>query len=348
MLACFSSKAIMTKAMSMYGRRITTEQYMELIHKKSVAEIAAYLRDTTGYAQALLGVQPTAIHRGQLETLLRKERFSRYLRLIHYDATRRDSYYHYLKYEIEIEQILQMIRLLNAGRAEEYVTQYPAYLQHSITLNMMELAKVRNFDGLVDTLVATPYAKLMMQCRPVTGEQIDYTSCEVALMSYYYKHMEELIDSSFRGKTRAHLHNIFQTHLELINIGNIYRLKKFFPGTPAQTVAKSILPVWKRIPDCELGKLIAAPTAEDFLSAVAQSPFAKYVGSDDFTFIEYSTKCITYHMSRRYLRFATDAPTAFTAYMAMCRIELTNLTVIIEGVRYGVDPSEIKKMLVLS
>lgn len=348
MLDSFSSKAIMTKAMSMYGRRLTEEHYMELLHKKSVAEIAAYLLASPGYGKALSGIQPTAIHRGQLELMLRKERFSRYLRLIHYDHAGSKSYYHYLIYEIEIEQILQMVRQLNAGSPQDYITQYPAYLQHnSMRFDMMNLAKVRTFDELLAVLAPTPYGKLIMQCRPIVGEQINYTKCEVILSSYYYKYMENLIDTSFRGKTRAHLHDIFQTHLELINIGNIYRLKKFFPETPSEIVAKSILPVWKRIPQAELDRIIGAPTAEAFLEEVASSPYSKFVGSDDFTFIEYSTDRIDCHMSRRYLRFGTDAPTAFTAYMSMCRIELANLTRIIEGVRYGLAPAEIKKMLIL-
>lgn len=347
MLTSFSNKAIMTKAMSMYGKRMTNEQYMELLHKKTVAEIAAYLRDETGYSEALKGIQPTAIHRGQLEILLRKERFSRYLRLIHYDNSRNDSYYRYLIIEIEIEQILQMVQLLNSNRAEEYITQYPAFLEHSSRVNLMELAKVRSFDDLLRVLGDTPYGKLIMQCRPLGDELIDYTKCEVILMSYYYQHVEDIIDQSFRGKTRVHLHEIFQTHLELINISTVYRMKKFFPEIKPENIAKCILPVWKRIPQKELDRLIAAPTAEDFLAEIAASPFAKFVGSDDFTFIEYSTSCINYHMSRRYLRFATDAPTVFTAYMSLCRIELGNITTIIEGVRYGVPPSEIKKMLIL-
>ncbi|WP_312642951.1 V-type ATPase subunit [Hydrogenoanaerobacterium sp.] len=347
MLKSFSDKAIMTKALSMYGKRITNEQYMELMHKKTVAEIAAYLRDTAGYSEALSGVQPTAIHRGQLEILLRKERFSRYLRLMHYDNAQRDSYYHYLIMEIEIEQILQMIQLLNSNRAEEYITQYPAFLERSTRVNLMELAKVRSYDGLLHVLGDTPYGKLLLQCRPLGGELIDYTKCEVVLMSYYYQHVEDIIDHSFHGKTRLHLHEIFQTHLELLNISNIYRLKKYFPETKPEQIAKCILPVWKRIPQKELDRLIAAPSAEEFLKDIAASPYAKFVGSDDFTYIEYTANCINYYMCRRYLRFATDAPTVFTAYMALCRIELNNITTIIEGVRYGVPPSEIKKMLIL-
>ena len=347
MLSSFSDKAIMTKAMSMYGKRITEEQYLELLHKKSVAEIAAYLRDETGYAAALSGIQPTAIPRGQVELLLRKERFSRYLRLIHYDNNQKDSYYRYLVMEVEIEQILQMVQLLNSGRAGEYIVQYPGFLGHITSFDLMALARVRSFDDLIAVLADTVYGRLLLNCRPRAGQPISYTRCEVILGAYFYKHIEDVIDQNFRGKIRLHLHEIFQTHLELLNIGTIYRIKKYFPQTPREKVVKCIYPMWKRIPEEELNRMLDAVTAEEFLDAVAASPYSRYVGSDDFTFIEYHTDCINYHMSRRFLRFATDAPTAFTAYMSLSRIELSNLTTIIEGVRYGVAPSEIKKMLIL-
>ncbi len=349
MMSSFADRAIMTKAMSMYGRRITTEQYMELMHKKSVGDIAAFLRDTPGYRNALEGIQPSTIHRGQLEMMLRKERFARYLRLLHYDSSPPgDSYYGYLTKQFEIDQILQMIQLLNAGNPEQFISRFPAFFEKYSVLDMLRLAQVRNFDELVQALRGTDYEKLLMQCRPAAGdEKIDYTNCEITLMSYYYEHVEEIIDRKFHGKTKKQLHELFQINVELFNVITVYRLKKYFPETPPEFVRKCILPIWKRIPQKQLERMVHAPTADAFIDEIVHSPFNKLIGSDDFTYLEYKTGEIVYRAGKRFLRFATDAPTSFTAYMYLCNIELTNITTIIEGVRYGVSPSEIKRMLIL-
>ena len=86
MLTALSSKAIMTKAKAMYSRHLTPEQYREMINRRSVPEIAAYLKEETAYQELLSAVQPTSVHRGQLESMLRKARYNQYARLIHYDS----------------------------------------------------------------------------------------------------------------------------------------------------------------------------------------------------------------------------------------------------------------------
>ena len=61
----------------MYGKRLTEENYNDMLHKNNVAEIAAYLRDETAYRSALEQIDIHSIHRGQLEDLLMREHFNR-------------------------------------------------------------------------------------------------------------------------------------------------------------------------------------------------------------------------------------------------------------------------------
>ncbi len=64
---------IVAKARSMHGDALSKEMYQELMHKKSVPEIAGYLKHETAYAAALKDVRENNIHRGQLESILRQE-----------------------------------------------------------------------------------------------------------------------------------------------------------------------------------------------------------------------------------------------------------------------------------
>ena len=91
LLSSFSEKAIFTKVKAMYGRRLTDAQYRALLHRRSVAEIVTYLRDETDYADVLADTAPTAVHRQQLEHLLRKHRYLQYRTLLRYDTRRGES-----------------------------------------------------------------------------------------------------------------------------------------------------------------------------------------------------------------------------------------------------------------
>lgn len=63
---------------AMYGRRLTERNYTELLNCHSVNEVANYLKNRTAYADIFEGTTTTDIHRGQLETMLKKRVFDQY------------------------------------------------------------------------------------------------------------------------------------------------------------------------------------------------------------------------------------------------------------------------------
>ena len=84
---------IVAKARSMHGEALSEEMYQELLHKKSVAEIAGYLKHETSYAAALKDVRENNIHRGQLESILRQEIFKKTMKLYRYADAAMKPYY---------------------------------------------------------------------------------------------------------------------------------------------------------------------------------------------------------------------------------------------------------------
>ena len=84
MFTTFSQNAILAKIKAMYGKRITPSQYGEMLHKTSLSELAAYLKNSTHYQDAMDTVNPAALHRGQLEATVRKDLFYSLLRLVRY------------------------------------------------------------------------------------------------------------------------------------------------------------------------------------------------------------------------------------------------------------------------
>ena len=87
MLTTVSSNAILAKSRAMYGRRLTERNYTELLNCHSVNEVANYLKNRTAYADIFEGTTTTDIHRGQLETMLKKRVFDQYASLCRYEMS---------------------------------------------------------------------------------------------------------------------------------------------------------------------------------------------------------------------------------------------------------------------
>ena len=66
-----TSFAVLTKARSKFGNRLTEKDYQSLLACQSVGEIMSYLKNNTHYSKALTDVSEREIHRGRLEALLR-------------------------------------------------------------------------------------------------------------------------------------------------------------------------------------------------------------------------------------------------------------------------------------
>ena len=74
----YSSNVILAKARAMYGRCLTAQDFHNLLACHSVSEIASYLKNRTAYAGVLADINESTIHRGHLESLLRRKLWNDY------------------------------------------------------------------------------------------------------------------------------------------------------------------------------------------------------------------------------------------------------------------------------
>ena len=164
MLGSFSNKAIAAKARAMYGHRVTAADYEELMKERTVGDAAAYLRDNTHYREVLGQVDAAAIHRGQLENLLRSFRYFQYQRLIAYNFGQQ-KLYRYLYFREEIQQLLGLLRYLSGkgqGQASgQYDFHYDRRLVGHTSYDLEKLVEVGSYRELLDFFGDTPYGKIL-------------------------------------------------------------------------------------------------------------------------------------------------------------------------------------------
>lgn len=346
MLSNFSDTAILAKIRAMYGRRLTWDDYTELLHKQTVGDAAAYLKNETHYRQTLGQIQENQIHRMRLEQLVQMEVYRQYQRLLSFHKGNGD-FYDYILRDIEIRLLIHHIGLFYAGAevSQATVSSLPLYLEKRLSFDLITVAKTKDFAEMLRALAHTDYEKILRPLLPAPGGRPDLMTCEHTLKTFYFDDLFRKIDRNFRGAVKKDLYQIFLTQLELLNVTTVLRMKRFQAYTPA-AIREQLLPDRSRLSGKLWRQMADAPTAEEAMRLLSSSSYARYMDNKDFTYIEYTVSSIRYHLGKRFMSFTTSAPTGFASFMVLSNMERENIINIIEGIRYGVSSDEIEKMLI--
>lgn len=340
-----SSLAMAAKAKAMYGKHLKSDDYTELLRKKTVQEIAGYLKNETAFKSVLKGINEFSIHRGHLEMLIRQTFYLDFLELIRYGQSKKDHFYEYGVLMIEIKQILMSIRLLSETDKTNQIAQLPIFANRMISFDVEELIKVNTFDELLSVLKNTPYYSILKPLKPRSVLDIDYANFEIVLKAYYYKRVYEIIEQEFTGKDKKDIRDLFDTQIELENITKIYRLKKYYNASPSE-IKKVLNPTYKRISKNDLDEWIETLDAQAFLHAVNKNAYDIPTDAKEFQYIEYQTDAIMFDLNKRLMRFSTNPNIILVSYLSLLDIEIRNIIDIIEGIRYKVENDKIAKLLI--
>lgn len=340
------NNAVITKARAIYGRMLSQAQYDELIHKKSVPEISTYLYEHTTYRTALQGVQHSYVHRGQLENLLRRDMFYQYVRLGRYAGTQ-ESLFRYIVSEMEIELVLSALQCVLAQSRKDFIAGLPSFVSDYLSFDLIALASASSFEEIIAVLEQTPYAAVLRRAKAQTDLQSPtrFAQLESALRSF---HMHTLLDNQKghpSGKTAQQLRDLITLEAELLNLNALYRLKRFF-RLPSAQLQSLMLPFRFRISRQALAELVESSDDKAFLTELAKTSYGRLIDLQSSTFFDENTALLRYKFARRLLHFSSDPRVVFMAFALLRKMETENIIRIIEGVRYGLSPDKIERLLI--
>ncbi len=339
------ANAVISKARAMYGQMLSPAQYDDLLRKQNVQEISAYLREKTPYRAALEGVQDSTIHRRQLENLLHRDLFYQYVRLAKY-VREKDSIYQYIVMDLEIELILSSLRNIISDEQEDFVASLPTFMQPYASFNILGLAGARSLDEVIEAVAGTVYEPVLRRCRkqyPPDGNTLRYTRYELALRTCYFSTLLERAKRETRGRASAELRELITMRAELMNLNTIYRMKTYFQAD-ADRIRVTMLPFYSRLRPRQLEEMVSARDTQAFLKLLSATPYGRRIDPET-GFFEGETDGVRYRATRRLLRFSTSPEVVYTAFMLLRSMETEDIVRIIEGVRYGLPPEKIEKLL---
>ncbi len=344
-MSSYTGNAIITKAKSLYGKRLRPDDYEALLKFKTVPEIVGYLKKNDKYSNTLENVTEFSMHRGQLEDLIKKSYFSNVTKLVKFVSTDDRKFYELDMIRREMEIVLSSIRSIISGSIESLVRDLPLFFRKHASYSVDEVVKAMTMKDLLDVLKDTRYYDLIKPYYTSDPSKIRYSDIEHNIYAEYHNIVIKRINKYYKGKNRVNLMNVYQSSVEINNIIKIYRLKKFYNASEFD-IMSAIITENIRMSKNKLKELINLLDPNDVLKVLSKSQFSEFTDNDDYIYIEYQAEKIKYNISRRYMYFSDFPPIVYSVFLILNEIERHNIFNIIEGIRYDMEKEDIQKMLI--
>lgn len=342
----YSSNVILAKARAMYGSSLKKKEFSDLLNCHSVSEVASYLKNNTSYASVLTDINETTIHRGYLEQLVRRKLFDDIASLGRYDSNTKNTLTSYLIQRAEIEQIISCLRFMSAGNTSEFYFSMPMFFASRSQLDLGKMSHCRSYSELLSTMEHTIYYEVLKKYPPKEDGLIRLTEIETALFTELTKTASAIIAHT-GGTVHKELHDLFGVQIDTHNVTRILRLKKFFNASP-DMIKENLLPSWHTLTDKVMDSMIKAPTAEAVMDIFSTTAIGRRIPESQKEFAHDIDDRAPYYNAQKHIHYSIHPAVVMLSYIILTEVEIDDIINIIEGVRYGLEPDEIKPMLVLA
>ncbi|MEA5061418.1 MAG: V-type ATPase subunit [Erysipelotrichaceae bacterium] len=340
----FSDNALIAKIKTLHARDLKEEDYQELLKKKTVYDVAVYLKKHDAYKDILANIPEATLTRSRIEGLIKRQRFNQTIKLVKFFTSKDKPFYMFDLIRMEHEVILAMIRSFISKDVYDVVAQIPFYFDHYSKIDFVSLTKARDMETLINVLQNTRYYKILKNYAKKKNDELRYYEFESIFENDYYDYAFKQIKANYKGQLKKTLDEAFKARIEMENMIKVYRLKKFY-GI-ADSDIKAILIPSTRILENKIDEIIAIKDPNDIFKAIVESGVGPYLGSKDQVYLEYFTDHLRFNIARKFMYYSNSAPTIFLAYIFYGELEIENLTHIIEGIHYQMSEQEIRSMLV--
>ena len=148
------------------------------------------------------------------------------------------------------------------------------------------------------------------------------------------------------GQLKEQLTDLYGAQVDAQNVTRILRLKKYFGADP-DTIRSVLLPYGHGVSCKLMEQMIDADTAEEIMALYLRTPAGKKIPENQRSFVHDLHHRAPYFSARHYMHYSIYPMVVMLSYIILIDIEVDDIINIIEGIRYGLPPEEIKPMLVL-
>ncbi len=342
-----ASGAILSKTRAMFGRRLTAEDYNVLSQKRDLADAASYLTSLEGYRDLADGIDTATLHRTELEGLLRHRHFKNFESLCRYELSVGEKFSEYILLSTEIELITETLSRVMSTRKEEAILMTASpYLDKRLRLDLDGMGRAQTYDELLDSVRDSVFFPVLKRLgwHP-TGELITY---ENALLAEFYRRIFATVDDSLSGAARDTLRDIFISKIDLENLVRVVRFKEHFATASPEVIRTSLLPLGNVVKETAVRLAECKNSGAAIAIAGGMKEFRRKL--DELTRCRRVDELPDRYLLKRCtheLHFSPHPSVVMISYLYISQIEISNIIKIVEGIRYGLSPSQITELLIL-
>ena len=342
-----ASNAVIAKARAVCGNSLRSDDYTQMAAKENVAGVCAYLKQTERYGKILASVNAQTVHRGQLESMLRRAVYGIFERFHTFDHTESRVFFKFIVSQLEIEQILSALQSVASGVSMNYIAALPMFLTKYSQIDLAPLGLAESFAEAAELLRGTAYEKTVCPAliEAETTGRLNVCDIERRLYTEHYMKMLKNVENGFKGKEKKELKRLILGSIDMRNVVTLFRYTRLF-GAEAQDAKEAMLPFGRRLSDEAIERLAAI---SDISKIAAELDSIGYgLRSQDMPeTVEVLTEKLNTDYLKKQLRLSRSSSVVYFAFMELLVVELKNIRTVIEGIRYGLDSSAILDMLVV-
>ncbi len=334
--------ALKTKISALKAKQLTRSDYEAMLAFNDVTQVVRYLKNNTQYAAVLAPYNENEVHRADLEAALNSYQFLLYKKL--YVFTKGDTRvffrYTFLLHEIEImKRILRSLETRDSQFGIDRISRF--FLEHS-GVNFERLLSANNIQEYIANLKGTKYYELLSPFLMNT-EHVNLFSVEMTLDLYYFKTVSKQIEKYLKRQDRKAVGISFGSEVDMLNLIWIYRCKKYY-DSPEEMIFTYILPYHYRLRPDILKQLVKTASVEEYIRMTTEkTPYGKLFSDLDEHFIEENYQSAAHELEKYLERKFPYSIAALTTYIHSMETEKENLITLAEGIRYRIDPEEIRR-----
>lgn len=335
---------ITAKIRSMQSRLLSEEDYEQLARSTSVTDAVTFLRKHPGYNEAFSAMEEHNVHRAYIERILLKMEYADFLKIYLFSNLKIRGFLNL--YFLSFERVYLRTILRGIADQRSVSGQQPdmgAFFKKHASFDCDKVSSATTMDEFVNALQNTDYHRYL---RPLADQGnhnlFDY---EMAIDTYIFSKLWKEQKKRFSGEDLEILRRTYGTQFDLLNLSWIYRSKKYYHFTPAETYS-ILLPVHYKLDRQTLKALVEAPGVAEFQQLLMASrcgnKYFSWMGSEHKNLlVEDIYHALLYHIHRKEARKSPFSIAIVNSYLYRKHLETKRLVTILESIRYGVPSQRI-------
>lgn len=326
--------ALNAKMKCMYANNLSNQDYEELLNQTNLKDAIIFLKNKFPVLENL----NENMHRKAIEQELNNLFIYVILKLFKYLS----------KSETDIfMQILSKYKINCVKNVFRNVTTNTDMAENLKNIDNWTTNMFKQIDGINDITEETEFLELIKSedYYKVFKEYEDIIDnapleeIEVKLDKFYFQKVYNL-----SKKINKSMQHIVGTEIDLLNIVWIYRAKKYFNYSKDE-IRKILIPVNYRINKNKLEELLSCADFNDIKSVLNTTIYKKVFTEENR--LEYEKDKFLHDINIKLFRTKMFNICTVYAILNLIDIEIKNIINIVEGIRYKLEKSEIRKKIII-